>query len=146
MSATLSRDKCNREQSHRGCTKCHHPANCLGRTRCRTNTGPTGKCHQLSCKWKKHLEVMAYLLRSIKCGKPVILKHLHKLLKLCWSEKAVLRDMCDSNTINLYKNKGNCSDCSNYWGISLLLIVGKVYAQVMLKRLQILATCIYPES
>ena len=25
----------------------------------------------------------------IKCGKPVLLEHLHKLLKLLWSEKAV---------------------------------------------------------
>ena len=51
--------------------------------------------------------------------------------------------MCDYNTINLYKNKGNCN---NYQGISLLVIVGKVYAWVMLKRLQILAAHIYPET
>ena len=48
----------------------------------------------------------------IKCGKPVLLKHLHKLLKLCWSEKAVPQDMCDSNIINMHKNKGDHSDCS----------------------------------
>ena len=53
-------------------------------------------------------------LEIIKCGKPVLLKHLHKLLKLSWSEKAVQQDMHDSNTINLYKNKGDCSDCNNY--------------------------------
>ena len=27
----------------------------------------------------------------IKCGKPVLLEHLYKLLKLCWSEKPVHR-------------------------------------------------------
>ena len=37
----------------------------------------------------------------IKCGKPVLLQHLHKLLNLCGSEKAVPQDMCDCNTINL---------------------------------------------
>ena len=84
--------------------------------------------------------------KIIKCGKPVLLEHLHKLLKLCWSEKAVPQDMHDSNSINLYKTKGHCSDCNNYQGISLLVIVGKVYAQVMLKRLQILATHIYLKS
>ena len=82
----------------------------------------------------------------IKCGKPVFLEHLHKLLKLCWSEKAVPWDMHDSNTIKLYKIKGNCSDCNSDQGISLLVIVGKVYARVMLKRLQILAAHIYPKS
>ena len=54
--------------------------------------------------------------------------------------------MHDFNTINLYKNKGDHSDCNSYQGISLLVIVGKVYAWVMLKRLQILAAHIYPES
>ena len=84
--------------------------------------------------------------KIIKCGKPVLFKHLHKLLKLCWSEKEVPHDMHDSNTINQYKNKGDCSDCNNYWGLSLLVIVGKVYAWVMLKRLQVLAAHIYPKS
>ena len=69
------------------------------------------------------------LPKIIKCGKPVLLKHLHILFKLCWSEKAVLQDMCDSNIINLYKNKG---DCNYYQSISLLVIFGKVYAQLML--------------
>ena len=82
---------------------------------------------------------------SLKGGKPVIFEHLHKLLKLSWSEKAFPQDMCDSNTINLYKNKGDHSNCNNYQGISLSMSVGKVYAQVMLNRLQILATHIYPE-
>ena len=54
------------------------------------------------------------LPKIIKCGKPVLLQHLHKLLKLCWSEKVVPQDMHDSNTINLYKNKGDCSDCNSY--------------------------------
>ena len=79
------------------------------------------------------------------CGKPVLLEHLHKLLKLCWSEKAVPQDMHNSNTINLYKNKGDHSNCKYYQGISLLVIVGKVYAWVMLKRLEILAAHIYPK-
>ena len=58
----------------------------------------------------------------------------------------VLHNMRDSKIITLYKNKGERSDCNNYRGISLLSIVGKVYARVILVRLQQLAERVYPES
>ena len=48
--------------------------------------------------------------------------------------------------MTLYKNKGDCSDCNSYRGISLLSIVGKVFARVILTRLQVLAARVYPES
>jgi len=48
--------------------------------------------------------------------------------------------------VTLYKNKGERSDCNNYRGISLLSIVGKVFAWVILTRLQKMAECVYPES
>ncbi len=54
--------------------------------------------------------------------------------------------MSDSKIISLYKNKGERNDCNNYRGISLLSIVGKVFARVILIRLQKLAERIYPES
>ena len=47
--------------------------------------------------------------------------------------------MKDANIITLYKNKGDRGDCNNYHGISLLDIVGKLLARVVLKRLQVLA-------
>jgi hypothetical protein len=43
-------------------------------------------------------------------------------------------------------NKGDRSDCNNYRGISLLNIAGKLFAQVALRRLHIIAENIYPES
>ena len=54
--------------------------------------------------------------------------------------------MRDANVLTLYKNKGDRSNCNNYRGISLLSIVGKVFARVVLKRLQVLAEQVYPES
>ena len=54
--------------------------------------------------------------------------------------------MRDSKIITLYKNKGDRNDYDNYRGISLLSIVGKVFARVILIRLQKLAERIYPES
>ena len=52
----------------------------------------------------------------------------------------------DSKSITLYKNKGETNDCNNYRGISLLSIFGKVFAPVILIRLQKLAERIYMES
>ena len=54
--------------------------------------------------------------------------------------------MRDANIVTLYKNKGDRCDCNNYRGISLLSIVGKVFARVTLTRLQNLALQVYPES
>ena len=82
----------------------------------------------------------------VKLGKPSILPHLHDLLRLCWEEGAVPQTMRDAKIITLFKNKGDRSDCNNYRGISLLAIVGKVFARVALSRLQCLAERVYPES
>ena len=38
------------------------------------------------------------------------------------------------------------SNCNNYRGISLLSIAGKVFAKVVLPRLQVLASTVYPEA
>lgn len=54
--------------------------------------------------------------------------------------------MRNANIVILYKNKGDRSDCNNYRGISLLIIVGKAFARVALKRLQQVTEWIYPES
>ena len=78
-------------------------------------------------------------------GKPVLLQPLYELLCLCWEEKEVPQSMRDSKISTLFKNKGDRSDCNNYRGISLLIIVGKVFARVILKCLQVLADRVLPE-
>ena len=82
----------------------------------------------------------------LKCGKETLLPHLHHLLIQCWNEGTVPQDMQDSNIVTIYKNKGDRSDCNNYRGISMLSIVEKSFARVILKRLQVLADQIYPEE
>ena len=83
---------------------------------------------------------------AIKQGKNALLEPLHKLLCLCWEEGSVPQDMRDATVVTLYKNKGDRSDCNNYRGISLLSIVGKLFARIVLNRLQRLAERVYPES
>ena len=82
----------------------------------------------------------------LKSGKSSLLVPLHKLLTQCWLEGSVPQDMKDANIVTLFKNKGDQHNCNNYHGISLLNIVGKLFARIVLHRLETLAERIYPES
>ena len=53
--------------------------------------------------------------------------------------------MRNANIVPFCKNKGYRDDCNNYCGISLLNIVGKLFAKVVLMKLQVQAERIYPE-
>ena len=82
----------------------------------------------------------------LKSGEPALLEPLQKLLCRCWEEGYIPQDMRDATIVTLYKNKGDRSDCNSYRRISLLSIVGKVFARVALARLQTLVSRVYPES
>ena len=75
----------------------------------------------------------------IKCGIPALLKPLHAPLCTCWREGKDHQDIRDAKLITLYKTKGDRSDCNIYRGKSLLSIVGKDFARVVLTRLHLLA-------
>ena len=82
----------------------------------------------------------------LKHCKTTFLHSLHVLLCQCLQEGAVPQDMRDAKIITLFKNKRERSECNYYRGISLLSVIGKVFAKVILIRLQKLAECVYPES
>ena len=82
----------------------------------------------------------------LKHCKTCLLTPLHCFLTQCWNEQSVPQDLRDAKIITLFKNKGERCDCNNYRGISLLSIVGKAFARIILTRLQKLAEVIYPES
>ena len=63
----------------------------------------------------------------------------------CLKEGAAPQDMSDFTNSTLYKNKGDLSNYNNYHSITLLNIVGKLYAWVVLKRNQILTARVYPQ-
>ena len=63
-----------------------------------------------------------------------------------WGEGEIPQDMRDAKIVTLFKNKGDHSHCNNYRGISLLSVVGKVLARIVLARLQTLAERIYLKS
>ena len=79
-----------------------------------------------------------------KHGDPALHDKLLDPLVCCWEQP---KDVRDAVIITLCKNKGEKSDCSNYRGITLLAIAGKVLARVLLNRLvPTIAEEILPES
>ena len=62
------------------------------------------------------------------------------------ARRAVPQDTRDAKIITLFMNKGERSSCNNYRGISLLSVISKVFAKVILIRLQNLTELVYPES
>ena len=62
-----------------------------------------------------------------------------------WDTEVIPGDLIDANITVLFK-KGDRSLSNNYRGISLFSIVGKVFADIILQRLHILAQRVYAES
>ena len=67
-------------------------------------------------------------------GGEVVVSRLQDLFTSCWEQGILPQDLKDAVIISLYKNKGEKSDCSNYRGITLLSIAGKVLACILLNR------------
>jgi len=67
-------------------------------------------------------------------GGPLVVSKLHELFTACWTAGTIPQELKDAVIVTLFK-KGDKSDCSNYRGITLLSIAGKVLARVLLNRL-----------
>ena len=67
------------------------------------------------------------------------------LFNRSWDNEVIPGDLIDANITVLFK-KGDRGLCNNYRGISLLSVVGKVFADIILQRLHILAERVSAES
>ena len=63
-----------------------------------------------------------------------MLNKLQDLFTNCWEKGTLPQDLRDAVFVSLYKTKGEKSDCSNYRGITLLSLAGKILARVLLDR------------
>nr|VZI38230.1 unnamed protein product [Spirometra erinaceieuropaei] len=61
--------------------------------------------------------------------------HLTALLQEMRRQGEVQQDFNDAIIVQLYKRKGNRQICDNHRGISSLNIVGKIFARILLNRL-----------
>ena len=62
-----------------------------------------------------------------------------------WITENIPSEVTDPNITILFK-KGDRSQCGNYCGISLLSVVGKLFADILLQRLKRIADKVYPQS
>jgi len=70
----------------------------------------------------------------LKMGGPHLCRWVHELLLLCWEEEQVPQDWQDAVLVPLFKKK-DPKLCDNYRGISLLSVVGKALATILLRRI-----------
>nr|VZI04440.1 unnamed protein product [Spirometra erinaceieuropaei] len=70
-----------------------------------------------------------------KHGGPQLMDHLTALFQKMWRQGEVPQYFKDATIVQLYKRKGNRQVCDNHRGISLLNIAGKIFARILLNRL-----------
>ncbi|BHF85662.1 hypothetical protein SprV_1002883400 [Sparganum proliferum] len=82
-----------------------------------------------------------------KHGDPQLMDHLTALFQQMWHQGEIPQDFKDATIVHLYKRKGNRQICDNHRGISLLNIAGKIFARILLNRLNNrLEQSLLPES
>ena len=70
-----------------------------------------------------------------KSGGSALHSKLNKLLVRCWEQGKLPTDLSNAVIVTLCKNKRKKSYCSNYRGITLFSIAGKIFARVLLNKL-----------
>ena len=97
-------------------------------------------------------EEVVKALRKMKCGKAAgldgiavefikkggdcVVDWLVRIFNVCMGRGEVPEDWRNACIVPLYKGKGDKGECSNYRGISLLSIPGKLYGRVLIERVK----------
>ena len=71
----------------------------------------------------------------LKCALDPVSKALHHLFHKVWQSGLVPTEWKDGIVVSLYKGKGSRSECNSYRPITLLSVPGKVFAHILLARL-----------
>ena len=75
-------------------------------------------------------------VEMLKEGGVTVLEWLVRLFNVCFMLSIVPVDWVIACMVPLYKGKGDMYECSNFRGISLLSVVGKVYDRVLINRIR----------
>ena len=77
------------------------------------------------------------LLELLLCSGPVLRGRLLQLMQDIWKDGEVVADWKDAEVVPVPK-KGDIQSCDNWHDISSLDVVGKLFAQIILKSFSIL--------
>ncbi|BHF80177.1 hypothetical protein SprV_0702330100 [Sparganum proliferum] len=77
----------------------------------------------------------AITAEDYKHGGPQLMDHLTALFQEMWRQGEVPQNFKDATIVHLYKRKGNRQVCDNYRGLSWLNIAEKIFARILLNRL-----------
>ena len=72
----------------------------------------------------------------LKAGGEAALLALHSVFSVVWRTGIIPADWKRGLIVPLWKGKGDRQDCSNYRGVTLLSVPGKVFARVILNRVR----------
>ncbi|CAF1408276.1 unnamed protein product [Didymodactylos carnosus] len=72
----------------------------------------------------------------LKAGGLELALWLHQIIVDVWINEQMVEDWTMAILIRLYKNKGDKRICDNYRGISLLIVVSKIFSRIVLNRIQ----------
>ena len=75
-------------------------------------------------------------VEAVKNGGASLIEWLVRLLNVCFLAGCVPLDWRSACIVPLYKGKGDKFVCSNFRGISLLSVVGKLYGRVLIRRVR----------
>ena len=85
-------------------------------------------------KWGKAPGICGIPAELLKVGGNTALISLHAVLCSPWHTGIIPTDWKRSLVVPLWKGKGDCQDCNNYRGVTLLSVPGKVFARLILNR------------
>ena len=74
-------------------------------------------------------------VEMLKEGGVTVLEGLVRVFNICIMLSIVPVDWVIACMVPLYKGKGDVHECSNFRGISLLSVVGKVYGRILIGRI-----------
>ncbi|MEL7177812.1 MAG: reverse transcriptase domain-containing protein [Pseudomonadota bacterium] len=72
----------------------------------------------------------------LKAGGEAVVEWLTSICQRAWEEGEVPAEWVQAIIVPIYKGKGCKTECTNYRGISLLSIPGKVYGRVLIERVK----------
>ena len=80
--------------------------------------------------------VCGVYVEMLKVGGEATLRWLHTLICSAWNTGVIPTDWKRGLVVPIWKGKGDVRECSNYRGVTLLSVPGKVFARVLLNRIR----------